>query len=56
MTAYPALELDMKAAGAEFEDSETVVDGTLVSARAWPDHSRWMREFLTVLRGKAPVA
>ncbi|MEV7520239.1 DJ-1/PfpI family protein [Streptomyces sp. NPDC091371] len=55
VTAYPALELDMKAAGAEFEDSETVVDGTLVSARAWPDHSRWMREFLTVLRGKAPV-
>lgn len=45
----------MKAAGAEFEDSETVVDGTLVSARAWPDHSRWMREFLTVLRSKAPV-
>jgi protease I len=56
VTAYPALELDMKAAGADFEDSETVVDGTLVSARAWPDHSRWMREFLTVLRGKAPVA
>ncbi|WP_329376455.1 DJ-1/PfpI family protein [Streptomyces sp. NBC_01351] len=56
VTAYPALELDMKAAGAQFEDSETVVDGTLVSARAWPDHSRWMREFLTVLRGKAPVS
>ncbi|WKV70346.1 DJ-1/PfpI family protein [Streptomyces sp. PCS3-D2] len=56
VTAYPALELDMEAAGARFEDSETVVDGTLVSARAWPDHSRWMREFLTVLRGKAPVA
>ncbi|MFJ3922020.1 DJ-1/PfpI family protein [Streptomyces sp. NPDC090022] len=56
VTAYPALEVDMKAAGAAFEDAETVVDGTLVSARAWPDHSRWMREFLTVLRGKAPLA
>lgn len=56
VTAYPALELDMKAVGADFEDSEVVVDGTLVSSRAWPDHSAWMREFLSVLRGKAPVS
>ncbi|WP_330328618.1 DJ-1/PfpI family protein [Streptomyces sp. NBC_00536] len=56
VTAYPALAPDMAAAGATFEDSEAVVDGTLVSARAWPDHSAWMREFLTVLRGKAPLA
>ncbi|RKT02781.1 protease I [Streptomyces sp. 3211.6] len=56
VTAYPALEPDMRAAGAEFRDSEAVVDGTLVSARAWPDHSAWMREFLTVLRAKAPLA
>ncbi|MEV7725273.1 DJ-1/PfpI family protein [Streptomyces sp. NPDC101733] len=56
VTAYPALEPDMASAGATFEDSEAVVDGTLVSARAWPDHSAWMREFLTVLRAKAPVA
>ncbi|MFE9258249.1 DJ-1/PfpI family protein [Streptomyces sp. NPDC006879] len=55
VTAYPALELDMRAAGARFEDSEAVVDGTLVSARAWPDHSAWMREFMTVLRSKAPL-
>ncbi|NBE51012.1 DJ-1/PfpI family protein [Streptomyces boluensis] len=55
VTAYPALELDMQAAGATFQDAEAVVDGTLVSARAWPDHSRWMREFLTVLRAKAPA-
>ncbi|GAA1353013.1 DJ-1/PfpI family protein [Streptomyces beijiangensis] len=55
VTAYPALELDMEAAGAVFQDAEAVVDGTLVSARAWPDHSAWMREFLTVLRAKAPV-
>ncbi|MFL6071849.1 MAG: DJ-1/PfpI family protein [Mycobacteriales bacterium] len=53
--AYPALEPDVKAAGAEFVDSEAVVDGVMVSARAWPDHPAWMREFLTVLRGKAPV-
>ncbi|MER7762984.1 DJ-1/PfpI family protein [Streptomyces sp. NPDC097619] len=55
VTAYPALELDMKGAGAEFEDAEAVVDGTLVSARAWPDHPGWMREFLTVLRKAAPA-
>ncbi|GAB2781267.1 DJ-1/PfpI family protein [Streptomyces daliensis] len=56
VTAYPALEQDMEAAGATFQDSEAVVDGTLVSSRAWPDHSGWMREFLTVLRAKAPVS
>ncbi|MEV2255399.1 DJ-1/PfpI family protein [Streptomyces sp. NPDC050147] len=55
VTAYPALELDMQTAGATFRDAEVVVDGTLVSSRAWPDHSGWMREFLTVLRAKAPV-
>jgi protease I len=27
----------------------------MVSARAWPDHPAWMREFIQVLRGKAPV-
>jgi protease I len=32
-----------------------VVDGVLVSARAWPDHSAWMRAFISVLRAKAPV-
>ncbi|MFJ5550910.1 DJ-1/PfpI family protein [Streptomyces sp. NPDC093225] len=56
VTAYPALEPDMHTAGAAYENSEAVVDGTLVSARAWPDHSAWMREFLTVLRSKAPLA
>ncbi|MFB7752981.1 DJ-1/PfpI family protein, partial [Streptomyces sp. NPDC056121] len=38
VTAYPALEPDMQAAGAAFRDAEVVVDGTLVSSRAWPDH------------------
>ncbi|MCW2872284.1 DJ-1/PfpI family protein [Actinacidiphila oryziradicis] len=55
VTAYPALEPDMWAAGAAFQDSEAVVDGVLVSARSWPDHSAWMRAFISVLRAKAPV-
>jgi protease I len=54
--AYPALEPDIKAAGAEFVDSEVVIDGLMVSARAWPDHPAWMREFVRVLRKVAPVA
>ena len=53
--AYPALEPDIKAAGAEFVNSEAVVDGTMVSARAWPDHPAWMREFVRILKQKTPV-
>src|SRR5919201_3230603 len=45
--AYPALEPDVVKAGAEFVDSEAVVDGVMVSARAWPDHPSWMREFMS---------
>jgi protease I len=54
--AYPALEPDVRAAGAEFVNAAAVVDGQMVSARAWPDHPAWMREFLEILRSKAPVA
>jgi protease I len=53
--AYPALEPDVKAAGAEFVDGGGVVDGMMVSARAWPDHPTWMREFVRILRERAPV-
>jgi protease I len=53
--AYPALEPDLKTAGVEFVDSEAVVDGMLVSARAWPDNPAWMREFVRLLRKVAPV-
>ena len=53
--AYPALELDVLAAGAEYVDGGGVVDGNLVSGRAWPDHPEWMREFLRLLREHAPV-
>jgi protease I len=53
--AYPAIEPDVLAGGGTFEDAEAVVDGMLVSARAWPDHPGWMREFIEVLRVKAPA-
>ena len=54
-SAYPALAPDIAAAGGQFVDGEAVVDGTLVSGRAWPDHPAWMREFIRILRAKAPV-
>jgi protease I len=53
--AYPALQSDVEAFGADFVDGEAVVDGHMVSARAWPDHSAWMREFMSMLREKAPT-
>lgn len=55
-SAYPAIEPDVRAAGADFVNSEAVVDGVMVSARAWPDHPAWMREFIKVLKAKAPVS
>ncbi|GAA0463373.1 protease [Actinoplanes capillaceus] len=56
ISAYPACAPDVRAAGATFADSAAQIDGVLVTGRAWPDHPAWMREFLTVLRGKAPIA
>jgi protease I len=53
--AYPALEPDVLAGGAQFVNSDAVIDGQMVSARAWPDHPAWMREFIRILRQKAPV-
>jgi protease I len=53
--AYPQLAPDVTAAGAEFVDGAGVVDGQMVSARAWPDHPQWMGEFVRILRERAPV-
>ena len=53
--AYPALAPDVAAAGGEFVDGAAVIDGQMVSGRAWPDHPAWMREFIQILRSKAPA-
>ncbi len=53
--AYPALQPDVEAVGAEYVDGAGVVDGVMVSARAWPDHPAWMREFVRLLRERAPI-
>jgi protease I len=54
-SAFPMLEIDVTAAGATFVNGDAVVDGKLVSARAWNDHPAWMREFMRVLHEHAPV-
>ncbi len=54
--AYPALASDVERAGAVFVDGAAVVDGLMVSARAWPDHPAWMRAFVEILRAKAPAS
>ena len=48
-SAYPQLQPDVEAAGGVFENGGGVVDGNLVSGRAWPDHPEWMRAFMKLL-------
>lgn len=50
--AYPALAPDVRAAGAEYVDSEALVDGLQVSGRSWADNAPWMREFIRILRSR----
>jgi protease I len=50
MTGYPDLELDFRAAGAEFVNRDVVVDGPLVTVRGWPDNGPWMREFVRLIK------
>jgi len=53
--AYPALAIDVEKAGGTFVDGPDVVDGNLVTGRAWPDHPQWFRPFMEQLRNTAPV-
>lgn len=50
MTSYIAVKPDVVNAGAEWVDAEVVVDGNLVTSRAWPDNPAWMREFKKLVR------
>ena len=55
-SAYPALQVDVELGGGRFEGGAGVVDGNLVSGRAWPDNPEWMREFMKVLEtSQVPV-
>lgn len=54
-SAYPACAPDVRAVGGTWVDGDAVVDGTVVSGRAWPDHPGWMRAFMAMLAEHAPV-
>lgn len=54
MTCYHLVRSEAMAAGANYVDQEVVVDGNLVTSRAWPDHPAFMREFLRILKAKLP--
>lgn len=56
-SAYPALAIDVELAGATFENGGAVVDGNLVTGRAWPDNGPWIGQFIKVLeRATAELA
>ena len=48
VTSVPAIADDLRNAGAEWEDSEVVVDGNLVSSRRPPDLPAFMRALIGV--------
>jgi protease I len=50
-TSVPAIADDMRNAGVEWEDSEVVVDGNLVSSRRPPDLPAFMRALIGVAVG-----
>lgn len=57
LTAYPAVEPELKRAGANFVKanatfSNASIDGNLTSAPAWPGHPELMRAFLEMLGTK----
>jgi protease I len=54
-SAYPACSPEVKLAGGEYVDiavDDAIADGNLVTAPAWPAHSRWLAALLKVLGTK----
>lgn len=54
-TAYAALAAELARAGALYEDSEVVVDGTLVTSRRPADLPAFMRATLALVRARRRV-
>jgi len=52
VTAYAAVAPDVVRAGAVYVDQEVVVDGNLVTSRAWPDLPAFMKEFIKLLKSR----
>jgi protease I len=51
MTSWPSLKTDLKNAGADWTDQETVVDGNMVTGRKPDDIPAFNREMLKVFAG-----
>jgi protease I len=57
VTSVPAIADDLRNAGAQWEDSEVVVDGNLISSRRPPDLPAFMRALIDVaVAAPEPVA
>jgi protease I len=56
VTSVPAIADDLRNAGAEWEDSEVVVDGNLISSRRPDDLPAFMRSTIEVAAGAAAPA
>lgn len=55
-TAYPALEPEVKSAGAEWVSTPidgACVDGNLVTAPAWPAHPVWLSNLIRLLEERS---
>ena len=53
LTCYPACSPEVELAGGKYVEvamTGAVVDGTLVTAPAWPAHPAWLAKFLQVLQ------
>lgn len=51
-TSVSSIAIDVKNAGAQFEDSEVVVDNNLVTSRTPDDMPAFVREMLSVFHGR----
>jgi protease I len=52
LTCYPAVSSELKMTRANYADiavDDAFVDGNLVTAKAWPAHTKWIQLFLEVL-------
>lgn len=53
-SGFPEIAADIEAGGGTYQNSEALVDGNLVSSRAWNDNGPWFGKFIALLREKAP--
>jgi protease I len=52
VSAYPSVAPEVNRAGGQYVElamDQSLVDGNLVTAPAWPAHPAWLSNFLTVL-------